>query len=149
MQPERLAKQPARATARHRRAEFATGNDSEARARAGRRRFPIGNQTTGGQPLSLLLELAEVAALLQAHGLRQSQRRPLGGHKESDRREAFAAHTTPVPQYGATTLAGIAAQKAVLPPAANFRRLILTFHAMIPFNCAWSNHRLRTRNARA
>jgi len=73
----------------------------------------------------------------------------VGGHRESDRREAFAAHATPVPQNRATTFAGIAVQKAVLTPAANFRRLILTFHAMIQFNSAWSNHRLRTRNERA
>jgi hypothetical protein len=60
----------------------------------------------------------------------------LGGHSKSNRREAFAAHSTPVPQDGATALARIAAQKAVLSSAANFRRLILTFHAMTQLNDA-------------
>src|SRR5439155_23081404 len=105
--------------------EFATGNDAEPRACTGRRRCPIGNQATGGQPLPLLLELGEVAALFQAHGLGQSARRPLGGHRKADRGEAIAAQATPVPQSGTTAFAGIAAQKAVLPLAANFRRLIL------------------------
>jgi len=44
----------------------------------------------------------------------------LGGHRKSDRGEAIAAQATPVPQNGATAFAGIAAQKAVLPLAANF-----------------------------
>jgi len=64
----------------------------------------------------------------------------LGGHRKSDRREAFAANPTPIPQNPAAAFAGITAQKAVLSLAANFRRLILTFHAIIQFNCAWSNH---------
>jgi hypothetical protein len=59
----------------------------------------------------------------------------LGGHRKSDRREAFAALPTAVPQNRAPAFAGIAAQKAVLSLAANFRRLILTFHAMIQLNC--------------
>jgi hypothetical protein len=70
----------------------------------------------------------------------------LGGHRKSDRRKPFATDATPVPQDCATTFGRIAAQKAVLSPAANFRRLILTFHAMIPLNCAWSNHWIRTLN---
>jgi hypothetical protein len=64
----------------------------------------------------------------------------LGGHRKSNWREAFAALATPIPQNPAATFAGIAAQKAVLSLAADFRRLILTFHAMVQFNCAWSNH---------
>jgi hypothetical protein len=64
----------------------------------------------------------------------------LGGHRKSDRGEAFAALATTIPQNAAAAFAGISAQKAVLALAANFRRLILTFHAMIQFNCAWSNH---------
>jgi len=148
MQPERLPQQSARATARHRGAEFATGNDSEPRSGTGRGRFPIGNQAPGGQPLPLLLELGEVTALFQAHGPGQSKRGPLRGHSKSDRREALAALTTTIPQNGATAPAGIAAQEAVLPSAANFRRLILTFHAMIQFNFAWSTNWVRTRNDR-
>ena len=57
---------------------------------------------------------------------------------ESDRSEALAADATPISQNGPPASSGTAAQKAVLPFAPNLRRLVLTFHAMIPFSFKWS-----------
>src|SRR5207249_2617599 len=81
MQPEGVPEEPAGATAHHRRAEFATGDDAELRSRAGRQRFPIGNQTTCGQPLALLPEPGKITPEFQAHGPGKTQRRPFGRHK--------------------------------------------------------------------
>lgn len=47
----------------------------------------------------------------------------------SDRRQALATHPATVPQNGPPALRGIAAQKPVLPFAANLGRLILSFHS--------------------
>jgi hypothetical protein len=55
----------------------------------------------------------------------------------SDRSEAFAPDAAAIPQNGPAALRRIAAQKAVLPPAANLRRLILTFHAIPRFKLMW------------
>ena len=137
MQPECLPQQPPRAAARHRRTEFAAGNHAHARGGTGRQHRPIGNQTTGSQPLSLLLDPGEVARLLEAPGLRQAQPGPFGGHRQSDWRQALASLAAAVPQDRPTALAGIATQKAVLPAAANLRGLILTFHTVIRFTSAW------------
>ena len=57
---------------------------------------------------------------------------------ESDRSQALAAGATAISQNGPPATSGTAAQKAVLPFAANLRWLVLTFHAMIPFSFRWS-----------
>lgn len=44
------------------------------------------------------------------------------------RRQAFAAHATAIGQNGPAALAGVARKEPMLPPAADFRRLILAFH---------------------
>jgi len=53
---------------------------------------------------------------------------------ESDWSEALAADATAISQNATPAPGGTAAQKAVLPFAANLRRLVLAFHAMIQFS---------------
>jgi hypothetical protein len=49
----------------------------------------------------------------------------------SNRSQTFAAHAAAVAQDCPAALGGIAGQKAVLPFAANFRRLVLAFHKSV------------------
>jgi len=51
--------------------------------------------------------------------------------KRSNRRQAFAAHAAAIPQNAFAALGRIAGQKAMLPLAADFRRLVLAFHRSI------------------
>ena len=81
MQPERLPEQTPGATADHRRAELACGNDAEPRGRPGRQSFPVGDQATGDQPLALLPGFREIAPAFQAHRPGKAQRRPWCGHR--------------------------------------------------------------------
>ena len=67
MRPERLTQQTARATAYHRRAEFANGDDADPRNRSDRQRFPIGNQATTGQAMALPPDIGEVAPVFETH----------------------------------------------------------------------------------
>ena len=58
-------------------------------------------------------------------------------------------HAAAVPQDGPPAPGGTAAQKTVLPFAANLRRLVLAFHAMIQSCLNGENHPVRTRITRA
>ena len=81
MQPEHLPQQPARPRAHHGIAQLLGGDDSQARRRTRRQRPPIGNETTAGQPPSLLPHPRKIPALLQAHPApQQPARLRFGGH---------------------------------------------------------------------
>src|ERR1041384_7673068 len=54
--------------------------------------------------------------------------------RKSNRRQALAAHPASIAQNGAATLRRVAAEKAVLPFAADFRWLILAFHKVVSSN---------------
>jgi hypothetical protein len=81
-------------------------------------------------------------------------RRPGHGQPRLDRRQALAANSTPVAQYGPAALGRVAAHKPVLPLAAYLRRLILSFHKICsartpprPIRLTPRQETLRNRNA--
>jgi hypothetical protein len=130
MEPEALTQQPAGAATDDRPADLARSNHTQSRVGIGRHPSPIGNQTTIYEPLALLSHPGEVPALLDAGGAAELQtlwRFWIQLH----RRQPFAPDAAAIAQRGAPAFGRVAAQKAVLPFAADFRRLILSLHKSI------------------
>jgi hypothetical protein len=66
--------------------------------------------------------------LLDAHCAAELQPGQSGGHGALHRRQAFAALAAAIAQRGAPAFGALARQETMLPDAATFGRLILSFH---------------------
>jgi hypothetical protein len=80
------------------------------------------------QPLAVLPHAGKIPALLDAHCAAKLQPGRLGGHGRSNRREALATLAAAIAQGGAPAFGAFAGQETMLPHAAAFGRLILSFH---------------------
>ncbi len=81
MLPETFPQQPPRAVALHRAADLFARDHAEFRRRAVRQSVPVGDEAAEHEPLALLPDAREIAALLKPRGATQSQAfRRFGGH---------------------------------------------------------------------
>jgi len=93
--------------------------------------LPIHDQTTQRQTLTVPAQSLKIPPLLDACRASKLQAPwSLRGHAglESDRSQPFATHPASIAENSAAALARIAIQEAMLPFAAYFGRLILSFH---------------------
>ena len=142
VQSKTFAEQTPRAAAFRRAADFFARDDAELWRRAVGQSVPVRNQAAEREPLALLPDTREIAALREPRSAAQSQSRRAGawrrrtfrrfsGHEHgSNRRQAFASHAAAIGQRGLAAFARITVEKSVLPFAADFRRLILAFHKL-------------------
>ena len=132
MQAEGFPQQPAGAGTNHRVTDLAAGDDPQLGLRAGNLCRPVCDEAAMNESLPRLPDACKIAALLEA--LRSIERQTLGGGGHGRllyRGQALAAHAAAVGQRGLAALGRVAVQKAVLPFATDFRRLVLAFHKSV------------------
>jgi hypothetical protein len=132
---KRFPKETARPAPHHGIADAPAGYHANPAARTRRQADPIQNQASTRETAPLIARSRKITTLFDTTLPGQSERRRRRGvhdrDPESNWSEALAAHPTAIPEDGAAALAGIAAEKAVLPFPADLRGLILSFHIKI------------------
>jgi hypothetical protein len=132
VESKNLPQHPARAIPFDGIADVPAGDDANAGGRAGEHGLPIGHHAALGHSFALRFDSCKITSLFDAPVLGQPERkRGRPGHGlagRSNRCQSFASFAAPIGEDGASAFAGVAIEKAVLPLAAGFGRLICSFH---------------------
>lgn len=116
---KRFAQQSSRPAPHHCIPNPPAGNDTHPAGRAGRQANPVQNQATAGETSPLVAGTRKIAGLFDTTLPGQSKGRQRRGIHDRNLglnwSQAFSAHAAAVPEDGAPTLGGIAAEEAVLP----------------------------------
>ena len=126
---------PSHAISFNRRPDFGRSDDSQSGNRTTRQRPPIGEHGTATEALALGPGPCEITTLLDPQRAPEAEfmpwvpihRRGLNGS------QSFAARPAAIAKNCLAAFGGIAVKEPVLPSAADFGRLILSFHKSLRF----------------